>query len=107
MTAPATRHYPLFKEYVRAVTKDLIERGKIRRKHGQSVDTVIQHEIQTVIAEVTGDVRALAIELGVTAVTSGVTLLELIVRQTTDRAVSAGVDSIFELLANSVNGKRR
>ena len=86
---------------MREVAKDLIERGTIRRKHGQSIDAVIQHEAQTVIAEVSGDIRALTIELGIGAVIGGATLLESFVRQVANEAVSAGVHALVEAMTRS------
>lgn len=93
--AITTRHYPILRDYVREVAKDLVERGRLRRKNGQSIDSVIHQEVDTIIAEVAGDVRALGVELGVGAAITGVRLLELLAKQTTNNAVSAGVDAIL------------
>lgn len=93
-----TKHYPILREYVRKVTEDLVTRGRIRRGYGQTIDAVIQQEVQTVIAEVAGDVRALAVELGVGAVFGGATLLESAVQQGVSEMVSAGARTLLEVL---------
>lgn len=102
----ATRHYSVLRGYVREVTRDLVERGKIRRASGQSVDVIIRQEIETVIAEVAGDVRELGVELGVGAAITSVRLLELLARQTANNVVSVGVGAILSAIVE-VGGKSR
>lgn len=103
----STKHYPMLRSYVREVAKDLIERGRIRRASGQSIDMLIKREIETVIAEVAGDIRTLGVELGVSTALSSVRLFELLVRQATDDVVSTGVEAIFNMIANSAGVKPR
>ena len=59
-----TRHYEKLRAYVFAVLKDMIERGKIRRAHGQELDKVLQIEGASVLSEMEGDLRRLGSEMG-------------------------------------------
>lgn len=99
MTVGKTKHYSILRDYVRKVAEDLVARGRIRREYGQTIDVVIRREAQTVFAEVAGDVRALAFELGIGVAAGGVRWLELYARQKADATMTAGVDALFELIS--------
>ena len=105
MVGGKTKHYKILREYVREVAEDLVARGKVRREYGQTIDTVIQHETQTVIAEVAGDVRALAVELGIGVVVGGATLMETFVRQTTNEILLSGTKTLIEMLTGGQRKK--
>lgn len=91
---PHTKHYTLLHSYMHEVARDLIDRGQIRRRQGQSLDAVIKAESQTVIAEVANDLRTLGEELGMTILMGGSALLESFARQKIAGAASTIVDAI-------------
>lgn len=102
-----TPHYPVLRAYVTEVTRDLISRGIIRKRQGQRVDDVIRDESRTIVAEIAGDLRAIAMELGLSFVTSGVAAVETIAKQRADAVVEAGKSALLELLAGAIQGKRK
>jgi hypothetical protein len=102
-----TKHYPVLQSYVREVARDLVERGRIRQASGQSIDAIIRQEIEIVIAEVAGDVRALGAELSIGAAVTSARFLELLAKQAVNGAVSVGVGAILSAIVESGRKSRR
>jgi len=102
-----SKHYPLLKNYVLDVGRDLLARGKVRRKFfGQPVEDLVREESQVVLSEVAGDIRTLVTELGISMVAGGTMILESFLRKQVDDAVGAGRGAIFEILAGAFRQPR-
>lgn len=104
--APPTKHYTLLRGYVREVARDLVERGVIRRRAGQSLDAVITAESQIVIAEVANDFRTLGAELGMTILMGGSTLLESFAREKIEGAANTVMEAIRHAVADQYGSKK-
>ena len=104
-----TRHYPLRRNYVFDVTKDMLARGVIRRRHGAPIEEVVRAEAQAIASEIMGDVRMLAAEFSFTLAATGTAALEAFARQQLDAVMGAGKNAIFDFVADAFRegGKRK
>lgn len=105
-----SKHYPLLRNYVVEVAKDLIAQGVIQRRRGERIEQVVQNSAQQVATVVAADLRALAMELGVSFVTSGTAAIENFAKQKIDEALGnvmgSAKGSLFEFLANAANANK-
>lgn len=80
------------------VAADLVRRGVVRRRHGQTLEQVIRAEADTVLREVSADFKAVMIEMGIGAAEASGRLLA--------RYAENLVGNVFQKLGDSLKTKR-
>lgn len=89
------------RSYFIEVVRDLVARGVIRQRAGQSLADLVRAELRTVIGEMKADVIVVAGEIGVGLVGG----LETMLRKNFDNILAAGARAVVDRLGGAA--KRR
>lgn len=93
-----SQHRQTLREYVFDVTRDLLVRGIIRRRQGQTLEQVFAAEAITVIHEIENDLLAVAAEVGAKVVGSASSALETLAQKKVKEALHIGQEVLGEIL---------
>lgn len=98
-----SKHRAVLRNYVLAVTRELVARSAIRAKAGDSLENTLRQEASLVLAEVGEDFKTVLAELGLGAASAGSRLLDTALQAGAVRLGSWIQDSI----ADALRGRRR
>lgn len=94
------------RDYFFAVTKDMLDRGVIRRQQGQLLEDVLKAEAPAVLKEVQEDLSAVGTELGMTFIAGAKSYLESTMQKMVSQGLDAGIKGFFDFLASGKDKKK-
>lgn len=94
-----SQHRNKLHAYLFDVTRDLLQRGAIKQKTGQSLADILKSETTIVLGEVSSDLTAVLKDVGVGLVSAGSKVLE--------NYATRGIENLGKAFGDMLRGNKR